>query len=199
MAEIIDASKLLAQSHMLQFSKDLTDDTIIQMYVEQTNFVREKPFKQMVEFFTDNDIVPYIPDDDCVILFIAPNGAMLQIVGYDWFWWRKPFRKKEFGRIEQYHLFDKALPTKKEKQTTEPETLHTMYVACKLPDKSIIFYDKCTGTHKQLVAFVNTKYAEIQLKTQFEAIPVFAIDPQDDNNVVYSEFDELVEKGAFVL
>lgn len=199
--QIINGEIILNKKIMSSFIEGEDKDSIVQLFIEETSFLSERPMKDLHEFFKDENVEKAITNDKTVLLFVAKT-KILRILGYDYFWWIAPYRRKKYGRLKQ--LFD--LPAEETKVETKQEVNTICCAIANIEDNVVTNIREYEDTVKNLIPILNKEYSRNVLQTRFKPTLKFCFNYKAGDNGLdiydatnYKSFDELVNEGVFVL
>lgn len=195
---LIDAKKTFTTKHLSSFTNNLTNDTIVTMYIEPTQVLFEETLVNLKTLFKDEKVEQCMTDD-CVVSLIASN-KVLQFYGSDFLWWIDTVRGKKYKRLDR--LFNTET-VKSEKKNVQ-QTTKTHKCACAIKENNnVTDIETFEGSIKDVCNFVNHQYQYRQIRSFFKSTIVFCVNYIDDtelNNIDnWFTYDELVNKGVFVI
>lgn len=197
----IDGKKCLNANSIKAFIENENTNNIVQMFIEDTAFLLERPLKDLRSFFEDENVENAITNDDVVISFIL-NDKILQILGIDYRWWIAPYRRKKYGRLNQ--LFDtNVVKQEKSKQSNR----QMICCATAIIENNVVSDIKeYEDEPKNLIPILNKEYTKNVLQTRFKPTLKFCFNYKAGDNGLdiydaanYKSFEELVNEGVFVL
>lgn len=190
--QIIKAKKTLNASKIQAFKENEESNDVVQLYIEASSFLSERPLKDLRKFFEDENVENAIQSDDDIVAFIMED-KILECTGFDIRWWIAPCRKKKYSRLNR--LFDEKSEVKPIKQSTIKCTV------ANIVDGNISNIQTFEDEPKALIATLNKLYMQDTLRTKFNSTLKFCFDETADINDVasYKTFQELVDAGVFVL
>lgn len=180
----IDGKNSLSNKHVNEFIKDLSEDKIIKIHLEELDTELEVTLKELKSFLRSLALEKIITNSE-KIKFIS-DDKVLEFLGEDFNKWTEDVTSSKFGKLNK--LF-------KEPKTKEIKEDEEIIVYCGiLEDNKIIDIVSFKGKNKELVEFMNKYYSKYEIKTYFKNKTVFCFESDIDNLENWKTLSELIKE-----
>lgn len=201
---IINARNKLNSTYIKNFIDDLDkNEEVVALIEDAGQMTVTATIETFVDLFKSQDIEDSLSDKSEIVFMNSKHS--LEITANDYRYWIAEVRNKKYARLTKLFNLENTTTTKvvSNKQVSSSNMINVI-IGNKLEDKVEII-DLITAKQKDCINFINKEYAKNEIKHKFSNTTRFIINPENldidtiETSNEWLSFDELIEKGVFVL